>query len=227
MTNNGGEMNEKFLDSDQNKFSMDSSKKSFKSSLILWITFGLSLIVTVLLYMQSKSVQNSVDDKQQQRDEIVSQLESPSYTQIENKANSFKEAFDIFSQISNSQLPKKDLMKELYTYFTKDTKISNLSLTNSGVLNIDGYSSSYRSVADFMVALKSYNRVTEVKLGTVGQNLAEDATPKTAMLFSVSAKVNTAKVITSSDSQSISGDDSDTSQSGSETDYTDEPDEVN
>lgn len=217
-------MNEKFLDNDANKFSMDASKKGSRAPVVLWLTFGISLVATILLFMLSKSVENSVKEKQQSRDELISQLQSPSYTQIETKANSFKTAFDIFSTISNYKLSKKDLLEELYKYMTKDVIIQNLSISSEGALQMDGATSSYRNVADFLTALKSSDRISEISVGGINRDQDPEKDPKKIITFSVDAKINVNKDITSDNSSQINDTyDSTTGSSINNVDLPDEP----
>ncbi len=220
-------MNEKFLDNDTSKFSMDGSKKSSKAPVVLWLTFGISLIATIMLLMLSKSVENSVKEKQLTRDELISQLQSPSYSQIETKANTFKTAFDIFSQISNSQITKKDLLAELYKYTTKDVAIQNLLISSDGVLQLDGATSTYRNVADFMIALKSYNRVSEVSVGGISRSQSSDQDAKKMVTFSVTAKINVKKDLTADDNTDVFEESYDSSSLDSNIDLTDEPPDLN
>lgn len=186
-------MNDKFEVGAPAGISVDKKSSSSVSVAILWITFAIVLLATVFLYLQSRSVQNAVLDKEATRDEIVSQLSSPSYLEVERQANGFKEAYNILAQVSGTQMPKKELLSELYLYFTKDITVRNLSLSAEGSLLMDGSTSSYRAVADFMTSLKSYSRVSDVSLGAVSISGEEGVAANKAVSFSVSCKVDTAK----------------------------------
>jgi len=186
-------MNDKLPGNAAVGISVDKNSGSKISTVLLWITFAVVLLATVFLYMQSRSVQNAVLDKEATRDEIVAQLATPSYVQIEEKANGFKEAYNILTQISGTQVPKKELLTELYKYFTKDVFIRNLSLSSDGSLVVDGDTGSYRAVADFMTALKSYERVSNIALGSVSVAGGEGVAANKSVSFTVNCKVDTAK----------------------------------
>lgn len=186
-------MNEKFLENDTTPFSVDNKSKSSLSTTILWITFVLSLIATIFFYMQSTSLANSVVESEQTRDEIVTQLASPSYVQIEEKATAFKNAYSILSEINTTRLPKKELLTELYTYFTKDVAIRNIAISDDGTLTIDGNTASYRAVADFMVGLASYERISDLTLGTVATLNTKDIPLNKAVIFSLTSKIDLKK----------------------------------
>ncbi len=196
-------MNDKFPQGPTGALSVDRKNKGVISTYILWITFVLALVFTALLLFKSRSVQNEAMAKQESKDEIVSQLNSPSYLEIEKKANSFNEAFSIISAISEKSISKKELLGQLYGYFTKDVQIRNLALTKDGTVTVDGNTSSYRAVADFMTAVKSFNRVSEMTLGSVSLSEGEDIDAKKAISFSINFILDTQKSVTK-DSSSTS-----------------------
>lgn len=178
-------MNDKFPQGATAALSVDRKNKGIISTYILWITFVLAIAFTAFLLFKSRSVQNEALAKQETKDEIVSQLNSPSYLEIEKKANSFNQAFSIISAISGKSISKKELLSQLYGYFTKDVQIRNLALAKDGSVTIDGNTSSYRAVADFMTAVKSFNRVSEMTLSSVSLTEGEDIDTKKAVAFSI------------------------------------------
>lgn len=186
-------MNDKLPGNAAVGISVDKNSGSKISTVLLWITFAVVALATVFLYMQSRSVQNAVLDKEATRDEVVAQLSTPSYIQIEEKANGFKEAYNILTQISGTQVPKKELLTELYKYFTKDVFIRNLALSADGSLVVDGDTGSYRAVADFMTALKSYERISNITLGSVSVANGEGVASNKSVSFTVNCKLDTAQ----------------------------------
>ena len=216
-------MNEKFLDDGQTTFSVDKGNRpSAAPAAILWITFIVALLGTFFLFFQSKSVQNNVTERESNRDAIVTQLSSNAYVDIETKANTFKKAFEVFSSISSTLKPKKELMDELYTHFTKDVKINNLAISNDGTLQIDGYTASYRCVADFMTGLKAYNRISSVSLGSVSVNESDDdnqIAENQRISFSVTAILDTKKEVTKAVTDTTDDSVSEENESESTNDY--------
>lgn len=172
---------------------IDKPNNSSAYSAILWITFVVALGATVFLFMLSRSTQNALAVKQQAKNEIESQLASPAYTEVEKKANAFKEAFDILTTLSTQKMSKKDLLTELFQNFTNDVTVKNLTLNEDGGLTIDAATYSYRSAADFMTALKNYKRVSEVRLIAASVDTTDGVAASQKISFSISAKVDTEK----------------------------------
>lgn len=174
---------------------MDRSNNSNGAGVLLWITFVIALSLMVYLFFANRSMANAVAEKQINKNDIIAQLSSPENVAIEDQANAFKGAFTILSEISANRLPKKDLLTELYGNFTKDVKVRNLALASDGTLTIDGSAASYRGVADFMVGLSAYRRASDVKLASVALSSDDKVAVKEKVVFSVTAKLNMAKAV--------------------------------
>lgn len=176
---------------------MDKPNTSSAPTAILWITFVLALGLTIFLYMASRSALNAVEARTAQRDDLISELQSPSYAETEEKTTAFKQAFDILNTLATQRAPKKEILDSLYQNFTKDVYIRNLSISETGTSAIEGATGSYRSVADFMVALKQNKRVKSVSLGTVSIDSAEGVADNMRVVFSLTVKLDLAKQSTS------------------------------
>lgn len=187
---------------------MDKPKSNAAPTVILWITFVLSLGVLVYLFIVGRSQANLVASRASDKTQLVSELSSPSYTDIETRANSFKQAFTALSSLSAARKPKSEVFPELYNNFTKDVKINNVALSSDGTLTVDGTTASYRSVADFMMGLKSYSKISDVKLGTTSLNTSEGVSAKEKVLFSVSAKLDLSREVVATDTTTGSDSDS-------------------
>lgn len=172
---------------------IDKPNTSSAPAAILWITFVLALGLTVFFYMASRSAINLVDAKESAKNDIITELNSPAYQSVEEKANSFKEAFDILNNLVNSRAPKKEILDELTQKFTNDVIIKNFAIGADGSLTLDGATGSYRQVADFMVGLQQYKRVSAARLNTVSLDESDEADPKVKVLFSITAKIDLAK----------------------------------
>jgi len=185
---------------------MDKPKSNAAPTIILWITFVLSLAALIYLFIAGRSMANLVLSRTSDKDQLVSELSSPSYTDIETRANSFKQAFTALSSLSATRKPKSEVLPDLYKNFTKDVKIKNVAISADGTLTVDGTTASYRSVADFMMGLKSYSKISDVKLGATSLNTAEGVSAKEKVLFSVSAKLDLSKEVVMTDTTSVSED---------------------
>lgn len=217
-------MNDQFAGNTAPGISVSKNSNPYISTTLLWITFAVVVLATVFLYLQSRATQNAVLDKEATKDEIVSQLSSPSYVAVEQKANGFKEAYNILAKISGTEMPKKELLNELYTYFTKDVFIRNLSLSADGSMVLDGETASYRAVADFMTALKSYKRISAVSLANVSLSSGEGVATNKSVSFSVSCKIDTAKKDVAKEKSSQSSDNSSEYFESNNSDYDSELD---
>lgn len=176
-----------------NIIGIDKPNTSSAPTAILWITFVIALGFTVFLFMASRSTHNALVAKEAQKTEIQDQLSSTAYTEVATKASSFKDAFDVLNKLTLEKQPKKEIFDELYKHFTNDVIVKNLSWSSEGFLGIDAATSSYRSAADFMTALKNYKRISEVKLTSASLDSGDGVAENQKVVFSITAKLDTAK----------------------------------
>lgn len=180
------------------KTAMDSDFSQFKehstfnmAMALTWMVAVFSIIATLFFWWINKNESDALADKTSEKDSLTQQITSPGSMDIEQKAQDFKS--------SVAQLKKAYADKYSYTQFlsdfnkkiTNDAKLSNIAITSDGVLNINGTTKSYRSVADLMVALKSWDTLNSVELLSVANNTTEGG--KVETIFAISAKIDKEK----------------------------------
>lgn len=157
-------------------------------SIIVWVTFALALFLTIFYWMSDYSNVKSIAEKESEKNSIVSQLNSENNRDAEDQANGFKLAFSRLSALVKQDSSKIDFLNELYSHLTRDVKISTLSLSAENELGMDCLTGSYRQVADFVLALEGFSKLSNISLNNVSK------TTESGVSFSVSAKANTAPV---------------------------------
>lgn len=194
---------------------------------ILWITFILTVLITGYFWLIDYSNVKAISEKESEKNQVVTQLNTPENKEVEEKANNFKTAFTDLSTLTSQQLTKKDLLTALYGYFTKDVTLNTIAITQEGELQLDGATGSYRQVADFMLGLSGYNRLSEISLKSVALSTTENVSADQKIVFTITANIDTTKNMTgtsattgtgestSSGSSSSTGTTSSSSSSGS------------
>jgi len=161
---------------------------------IAWLVALFSILGTLFFWWVSRDSASMLEEKKTEKTNIIGEILSPTYVDVEKKASSFKSSVNALSDAAKDRYPTSQFLKDLYTKITKDVVITSLSVGADGSVSISGKTDSYRSVADLVVALKSWDTLTNVDLGAVSYE-APDKTkggnPKA--VFSITAKINKAK----------------------------------
>lgn len=194
------------------KFNDDAMKfsdhPSFNFGLaILWVAAIFSILGTLFLWWTNNDTKTSLKEKESQKSSIVSEMVSPTYTDVEKKASGFKSAVSALSAAAKERYSMDDFLKTFYTKITNDSTITSLSITQDGALNITGQTKSYRSVAELMVALSSWKVLSEVDLTSVSMATGDQAASGAS--FSISTKIDKTASLTGSTESTA-----DTSSSG-------------
>ena len=140
------------------------------------------------------SLKAKVSEKDSIRQQILSQGDT------EKKANEFKQSVN---QLKAAYAGKYDFTlftKEFYKKITNDVKLTNMAVSTDGTLSIAGKTKSYRFVADLMVAMKSWDTLTDVDLLSSAMNETEGGAVEA--IFSISAKIDKTKQKAASNSLS-------------------------
>jgi Tfp pilus assembly protein PilN len=159
-------------------------------ALLCWITALLAIVVTLFFWWISKNQKDALATKMSEKDSLVQQLASPTYADIEKRAQEFKSSVAQLKTAYGDKYSYSEFLPQLYTKLTKDTELTSFAITTDGTLSFSGTTTSYRSVADFVVALKSWETLQNVDLTSVSENLDQG---KITTLFSVSAKIDKTK----------------------------------
>lgn len=191
-------MSEKPISTNAGDFEKFSKSGSSMPTLIYWLTFTLSLVFVGFFWFLGFNTGNALEEKEQEKDQIAALLSSPDIVEVEEQANNFTSAVSQLSTVSASRVKKTKLLEDLFGYFTKDVRVSTLSLSSNGELSLDGVSSSYKSVGEFMLALKEYERISNIKLGSVSLS-SEDAGAGENVKFSLTSNIDLSKGLTESE----------------------------
>ena len=167
-----------------------SSAASPIPSILVWLTFILTVAATGFFWMSDYSNTKAIAAKEAEKNSIVSQLNSESNKKVETEALNFKNAYQQLSTLITSRVSKVDFLNQLYTHMTKDVKITTISLSADNELAIDGGTATYRQVADLMLGLKGYSKLSDFALKNVGLSTEIGVPSNQIVNFSITAKVD-------------------------------------
>ncbi|OGD63149.1 hypothetical protein A2215_01665 [Candidatus Berkelbacteria bacterium RIFOXYA2_FULL_43_10] len=179
-------------------------KKMNPAPILVWTGFALSVLFLVYLLVAKSGLSSTILDLETEKSEITSQLASPSYADTESQVMAASEAINTLAEVKDREISKKILLDEIYAHITNDVKIASIAVSSDGSIAIDGATGSYRSVADLMLALKSNERISDLKLASVAISDEEGVSSKEKVTFSISGRIDFAKDITTSSSDNTS-----------------------
>ncbi|MEK9156021.1 MAG: PilN domain-containing protein [Patescibacteria group bacterium] len=156
--------------------------------LFCWLAIFAAIGATAYFWLASRNLAGTLAEKQQERNEIISEIASPTYADVEEKAAGFKAAVEKLSEAKTKSYPASTFLTQLYKRVTSDVEVSAISMKSDGTLAIDGKTSSYRSIADLSLALKSWSALKDVDIGTSAVSLSTEG--KATASFSITAKID-------------------------------------
>lgn len=159
-------------------------------SVIVWLSFVITLAATAFFWLSDYSNVKAISEMENEKNSVVSQLNSESNIKAEEEAINFQNAFLQLSTLVTNRISKADFLTELYTHVVRDVKISTISMSGEGELGVDGATASYRQVADFMLGLKGYKKLTDISLKNVSVSTEEGVPLDQIVTFSISAMVD-------------------------------------
>jgi hypothetical protein len=180
--------------------------KSFNFGLALaWIIALLSITATLYFWWLNRNLTDALEDKKEKRTAVVSQLESPGNKEVETEANNFKASVAALTAAKTARSPVGTFLPDFYTKIDNDVKITSMSMSAGGALSIAGTTANYRTIADQVMALKSWSQLSDVDLTSSSYSVdAENI--KSAASFSITAKVKSSSTTTTGASAtSVSG----------------------
>lgn len=166
---------------------------------LLWIAAVIAILATLFFWWSNRNTLSLITDKNSEKDSIVAQLNSASYREVDTKAQNFKSSVSQLAKVYDTRYPMGYFLTTLYTKINSDVKLSNITLTSEGVLNIVGIASSYYAVGEQMVSLKSYDSLQEVTLTSSSINYAKNGSAN-GVSFAITANVDKAAVKTNYES---------------------------
>jgi len=175
---------------------MDSSFAQFKEHpsfnfpvALTWVAAVLSVTATLFFWWINRNLTDSLSEKTTERDNIKQQILNQG--DIEKKANDFKLSVEQLKIAYTEKYDFSAFTAELYKKITNDVTLESLAITADGSVSMSGNTKSYRSVADLMVALKSWDNLQDIELLSSAINETEDGGVIT--VFSLSAKIDKTK----------------------------------
>lgn len=168
--------------------------KSSLSPVLVAISLLVAVAFLVFILLSNRTIKSEIAVASAEKEGVDSELALPANANVISESKSFEEAVNYLTELNATRVPKSDILTELYTYITKDVRISNLSLSEDGTLGLDGFTSSYRSAADLLTALKSYKRISNVRILNVSLSEIENAPEKERFTFSISATLDLTKI---------------------------------
>jgi len=170
-------------------FSQFKEHSTFNVPVVLtWTTAALSIVATLFFWWMNSNLSASLVEKNNEKDAIFQQISSQGDT--EKKANDFKSAVSQLKAAYSDKFSISTFNSDFNKKITNDVKLTNLAVTADGSLSISGTTKSYRFVADLMMALKSWDTLSNVELMSAVTDVSEGTT---ATSFSISAKIDKTK----------------------------------
>lgn len=184
------------MDSDHEKDSKDeievikfSNSSSFNFG---YVFISLALIISLgaiyFFWSANQNVTASLNQKKSEKNAIIAEITSPTYKDVEQNASDFKAAVDQLKTASASRYLISSFLTGFYQKITNDIQISSLAVSDNSTIAFSGKTGSYRSVADLMVALKTWPVLTNIILGTVSENVDDGG--KVSVDFSMTANID-------------------------------------
>lgn len=169
---------------------------------LAWMVAVLAIMATLFFWWMNKNETDALADKKAEKDSLIAQITSPGSAEVEQKAADFKSSVTQLKTAYGDKYSYTDFLTGLNTKLTTDIKLNNIAVTSDGALNLTGTTKGYRAVADLMMALKSWDTLTDVDLLSVANNVTET---KTETVFSIGAKINKASQKTAASTSGATG----------------------
>ena len=166
---------------------------------IAWLIAMLAVLATLYFWWLGKNTLDVVSEKRTKLESIESQINAPAMTRAEKQANDFKTSVGVLSKAKKSRFSITEFLPNFYSKVTNDVKISSLSLSSDGSLSLAGTTKNYRTTADLVMALKSWDSLQDVQLSSVSVSAVTEG-GKLEASFSISAKVAKASAASASSS---------------------------
>jgi Tfp pilus assembly protein PilN len=191
-----------------------SEGSSFNVGMLLtWISLIVAVGATAVFWLADRNVKSALNEKKQEKDAIIVEISNSTYADVEKRASDFRVSVSSLKKAKQDRYSYQEFLSQFYKNITNDVQLKNLTISDTGDLSLDGTTTTYRTTADLVLALTSWQALSDVKLGSVSF-AAEDGKPKAS--FSITAKINKTFSLTNP-AQAVGGA---TSNSGSNTSST-------
>lgn len=156
--------------------------------LITWLAAAFSILAVLFFWWMNRNLTDSLSQKTTEEQNIIQQITSQGDT--EKKANDFKLSVNQLKSAYAEKYSFTAFTTQFYTKITNDVILTNMAIAADGTLSISGTTTTYRSVADLMVAMKSWDSLTNIDLLSVATSVESG---KVETTFSISAKIDKTK----------------------------------
>ncbi len=156
-----------------------------------WVAICVAILGAVAFWLFDSSTVNSYKAKQKQKDQAIQNIAMSEFAQVDKKVSGFKAAYDEIKKASADKFVMNEFLTELYKVINTDIQIRNISITSDGKLSIDGVASSYRAVADQMVALQTLPDVRNLQLLSTSMNTTSKGKTEVPFVFSADVDKST------------------------------------
>lgn len=164
--------------------------------LILSFTALFAVLATLLLWWTNQDNKAQAEEQIKEKQAVISQITSPNYTLVEKKAQDFSASVSALSAAAKERYSMTEFLSNISGKLTRDVTINSLSVSSEGTVSITGTTKSYRSIADFAVALKSWDKLTGVDLKSFSLQVPEDGSRIVANFSATATIVKTPKANT-------------------------------
>jgi len=180
--------------------------KANVAGLLLWLSAVVAIGMTVFFWFLNQSVAQDLADKTIEKDQVVAEISSPTYAALESRANQFQAAVNKLSTATKDRFSMEKFLPLLYAKINKNVVISDLSVDDSGKISFSATTDSYKSAAQQIETLKSWE-IGGNKVATTVTLDSESESVDTAVVvsFSVSATIDKNVVFASDLTNSTEG----------------------
>ena len=183
-------MEEEKTPANQTVVEFEDKKRFNLPAFLVWITFIISSVFLGYLWIGKRGLDTVVVEKTEEKVALTSQVSSTKYAGIEKEAGSVKDAVETLSSIANDKIKTSELLTDIYSYLTSDVVVTSFSVGESGSVSLDGATGSYRQAADFIVAVKSNKRITNVELKTIFISTDAEVSASEKIIFSMTGSLD-------------------------------------
>jgi len=163
---------------------LNSGQSGKTAKVLAWLAIIVAVLGSVAFWLLDISATQSLSDKKSQKDLIFQSIQSAEYADVNESITGFVDAYNRLKEVQTDHYAFGKFLPKLYEKIDSDITVENLEISNTGKLSLNGNTVSYRGVADQMVALKSWNVLSNVQLVTVNLNVASNGSIEVPFVIS-------------------------------------------
>lgn len=169
-----------------------SSHPSFDFGVLLsWLVALCAILITIFFWWLNKDLGVTISEKESEKTQIITEITNKNNTELERKAQGFKSSVMALKKAKAEKFNMSKFASDLNTRITNDVILTSLSVGADGSLSLSGETATYRFTGDLMMALKSWDVISEVDLKSVSIQQKDDDSK--VVVFSITAQVDKTK----------------------------------